>query len=349
MKKITLIPPILLSFIFCITQINTQKTKKTVPNKINTQEKGPETIQYPEEDIGIQGNWRKKKDWLKQAIEKNDSIQTMATDIQKFKAIFYEKFQPIDKKLDDFYRKSGFDKGELENLIKEIDNEIIQTKSKTKKLFSKALAELDEETKEEATKIKEQYADTYSIEEKFKQYKNNLEQLKLDMQAIYDLDASLRSRLEAAENQVDSITSKLSQAETLSQKIWNVIDDKKAKQIFYELSNIYENTKALQNYIKQDLAQDFDNVITTINNQINIVSTGIDNLEKEGFFVRNRTTRLEQERKKQQELLRQEQKRQRNRKQKEQAEIKQKTPQTWYGLIWDGITSLFSLIFPWLS
>lgn len=336
MKKIS---PLFLCFIFGIALIHPQNKKNA----------GPETLAYAQEEIGVQGNWRKKKDWLKQAIAKNDAIQTMIIDVQQFKKIFYDKFKPVDGVLDTFYQQAGFDKGELEVLIKEIDGEIETTKTKTKELFTKALSQLDEETKEEAIKIKEQFADVYSIEEKFKQHKNNLEQFKMDINAIVELDKSLRTRLKTAEDQIDSIQTNVDEAEQLSKKIWHIIDDKKAKKIFYDLSSIHENTKALQEYIQQDLVQDFDNVITTLQNQIEMVGNSIDNLEQQGIIVKNRTARLEEERKKQQELLEQKKDREQKKEQKEIRKKRQDIPQTWYGLIWSGLTSLFSLIFSWFS
>jgi len=309
---------------------------------------GAETVQYTQEEIGVQGNWRKKKDWLKQAIAKNDAIQTMVIDVQKFKKIFYDKFKPIDSMLDTFYREAGFNTGELESLIQEIAQEIELTKTNHQNLFTKTLSELSEETKDEAIKIKKQYADIYSIEEKFKQHKNSLEQFRLDITSVVELDKSLRTRLKTAEDQIRAIQSNVNKAGELSQKIWHVIDDNKAKKIFYELSSIHENVKALQQYIQQDLVQDFDAVITTLQNQIKIVTVGIDNLEQQNIIIKNRALRLEEQKIEDEKLLKQ--KRESKKKEtKKKAKKQRSESETWYGLIWEGIASLFSLIFSWFS
>ena len=264
-----------------------------------------EMIKYSTEEIGIQGNWRKKKDWLKQAVEKNNSIQKIVADTAASRKSFHDKFKEIDFELDKFYRQSGFDKGEVETLFKEIDEEIETAKEKNKRLFSLSLSQIDEHSREEAEKIKEQYADAYKIEEEFKGYKNKLEQVKLDMKSIVDLDGSVRERLQTVDKQIDELNKQGDSSQKLQEKAWHIIDDKKARDAFYKLSGQEEKVKNIQQYVKVDLSKDFDSVIGTIRNQIEKTNSDIQKLEDDGIIVVNRSERIEEERKKKLELIKQ--------------------------------------------
>jgi DNA repair exonuclease SbcCD ATPase subunit len=264
---------------------------------------GLETTRLRAKDIGLQGNWRKKKDWLKQVVEKNTNIQSMVAKTQKFRSTFHDKFQAIDEELENFYRRTGFDRGEVSTLFGKIDKDLEKTKIKNKELFSLALSRIDESLKEEAEEIKNQYIDTYSIEEEFKAHKNNLAQLKLDTQSIIDLDKSIRERLKQADEQIKEIQDEAKQSQSLSKKIWDIIDDLKAREIFYNLSGIEEKAKSIEHYITKDLSEDFDYVIKTIREQIKKTGTAIDKLEKQGIIIMNRAKRLEENEEKQREIL----------------------------------------------
>jgi predicted nucleic acid-binding Zn-ribbon protein len=233
--------------------------------------KGPENVFYSAEEIGTQGNWRKKKDWLKQAIDKNEGIQNIVADVQGSRGIFNEKSQKINEIIDSFYQKTGFERGEVTALFQEIEKNITEAKAK----------------------IKAQYADTYAIEESFKTYKTNLEQLKLDMQTVTDLDTSIRERLKQADTQINVVQSEADRAQELSKKIWDVIDDTKARNIFYDLYAIQEKLKGLKTYIKEDLVKDLDSVIATVQDQIKKVTESIDALEKQGITIINKTKKIE--------------------------------------------------------
>ena len=262
---------------------------------------GPETQDLPEEKIGSQGNWVKKNDWLKQTQEQNDSIQDTAVDIQKFSKTFYDKFKSIDDELDDFYRNVGFDRGKLDKLFENIEKDLKNNKEQNLKLLSKSL---NIPTDEKTSTTKFQYKAIYKIEETFKQQNVALTQLKLDMKSILDLDASIRDRLKKLDEQITTAISEAGKAKTLSEKdIWYVIDDKKAKAIFYEIKGIKEKIDVIQNYVKQDLSNDFEKVLKTVKEQISKTKEKIQKIEEIGIIIVNRTTRIEEIRKKQLEEI----------------------------------------------
>jgi hypothetical protein len=273
-----------------------EKLKKAKPTK---EQKGPETTKFSEKEVGERGNWRKKKEWLKQTLDKNDLLQEAAANVQKFVLNFYDKFQKTDEILDNFYKEAGLKKGKLEDLFNEVEKYIEKTKAQTKRLFTISLSDVGERIRYEAIKIRKQHSDMYSIDEEFKQKKNDLEQLKVDIKSIEKLDTAAKDRLKFVENKIKEIRSKAEKAQLLSKKIWYVIDDKKAKKIFSQLSIIYQEVKNLQEYTTKDLFADFNMITEKTKKQIETATSSIEKLEKQQIFIRNRAERIEQERKKQ--------------------------------------------------
>lgn len=297
---------------------------------------GPETS---DAETGTQGNWRKKKDWLKKTIEKNDSIQDAVADIQKFRNTFLNKFESIDLTLKNFYRETGFEEGKIASLFEEVAKEIEETKKKTKELFSSSLSQIDGQSKEEIEKIKSQYLDTYSIEEKFKGYQNNLSQLQLDTQSIIDLDKSIRERLNKADEKIQTMQKESQEAQELSKKIWFVIDDLKARDIFYKVKGIDDKTKVLQNYIKKDLTRDLDSVSTTIKQQIKKTNISIKNLENQGIVIKNRAEYLAKKEKAKRDKL---EKQKKEASEQTRTKRKRKPKQaSWFTEIWNTIKYIF--------
>jgi hypothetical protein len=322
---------------------NTEKTKTTkketkpVPAK-KTTVRGPDTQNYSEEEIGIQGSWRKKKDWLQQTLDTNDSLQDISNNVLKFKAKFYDQFKKIDSSLDTFYRNVGLNREKFLDLFKQIDKDIGSSREKTKRLFTTSLANLTDEMKEEVRKIKTRYNDAFAIDEEFRQQENALKQLKLDAKNIADLDAAIKNRLKAVDQQVETVGKKADEADRLSKKIWYIIDDTKAKKLFYKVKDIHRNAKNLKTYITSDLFKDFEKIIKITQAQIETTNESIQNIEKHGIIITNRTKRLEKQHKKQLEEM-------------QKIKLKQKKPRhakiiklSWYEQIFSAIFSIFDKI-----
>jgi len=318
-----------------------QQAPEPPPTETITETKGAETTKFPEAEVGFQGNWRKKNDWLKQAQDKNDELQEAITKIQSAQKDFRNKLKTLDDMFDDFYRQTGFDKGKVEELFTGLAKEIEENKEKTRKLFSQVILNLDEETEKLATIIKTQYTDLESIDEAFKKEKISLDQLKLDTNAIVDLDNSVRDRSKKVDEQTQAAQTYIEQSTKLSEKIWHVIDDKKAKQIFYNLSGINEKMKALLQYITVDLMQDFATVTSTVENQIKKTKVSIEEVEKFEIIVSNRTARLEAARKQAEQEFKKQQLSEEERPKK--AVTKKQI--TWYSKIKTFFVTLYEILF----
>jgi len=256
---------------------------------------GAETTLVDSDKVGVQGNWVKKREWLRNSLEINDEIQGFAEATQQSKSSFLNKFNAIDNELDNFYRQGGFKQGKLQVLFDDLEKYLAKKREKE-------LAAIKEEGEGGITSEAEIKIDM--VEEEMKSLKNELEQLKLDMKSIEDLDRSLMDHLKVVDEQIDGAVSESDRARKMVDDIWFMIDDKKARVSYYELKgNILEKVKVIKEYIQVALANNFDLVISTIRSQMPLVRNQIKSLEDRGFIIENRATRLEQLRLKELEAL----------------------------------------------
>ena len=260
---------------------------ETIPQESKPKEDiGAETVELPESEIGTQGNWIKKNKWLKDANEKNDEIQRIALDVQNASGSFYEKFKSIDDIQDDFYRKSGFDRGEIEELFKSVKKYVEKQKQKDMDALASGYRVLIDGKKGKV--------DIYTVEEEYRAQIKDVEQLGLDMKSIKELDESVGKRREKLQQQINTVFDEADKAQKIVSDMWHIIDDRKAQEKFYELSNLREKVHALKQYITGDLIRDFDALIQKIKDQVAKVHEQIAVLEKKGIIIENRAERIAQ-------------------------------------------------------
>ena len=77
------------------------------------------TTQLPEQ-IGIQGNWVKKKKWLIAAQEVSNEAQNLLLQLENLRKTFNQNYDAIDKQLDDFYQNNGIEQGGIKELFSSI-------------------------------------------------------------------------------------------------------------------------------------------------------------------------------------------------------------------------------------
>jgi hypothetical protein len=258
---------------------------------------GAETVSFPETEIGIQGNWVKKREWLKESGKIINEVESLVTNVEQTRKTFQDKFISVDGQLDNFYKQEGVGRGKIQALFNDLEKYL----EKKRKKEIEILRQQDKQrgvTGEYEIKLD-------LLEDDIRNRKMELEQLKLDMKSIEDLDKSLSERLKKLDEQINVAQEEAIKARKLNNKIWYIIDDKKARLAYYELKgNILERIRAIQNYVQQDLLNDFNNVMGVITTQINKVKDGIKNLEDKGLIIRDRAQRVEDIRLKELEKMR---------------------------------------------
>lgn len=248
---------------------------------------GLETVQVSDEKTGEQGNWVKKKNWLLKSYEISSNIYKLAAQIAESKKIYQSKYNAIDEELDKFYKDLGMEQGKIKELFDSIGRYLEKKKTKETALLTTSSDKTGDVDQDYAKKID-------LLESQIKQMESDLEQLRLDMDAIADVDKSLTQRLQKVDEQ---ITLAMTQAEATKTKVddlWYIIDDKKARAIYYEVLNIEENLKAILSYLQDVLASDFDKVVSLVKEKIGLIASNIKKLEEKGLIIRDRSHRIEQ-------------------------------------------------------
>jgi hypothetical protein len=299
-----------------------------------------DTIDFPEEKIGSQGNWIKKKEWLKEALKTNEEIQKIVALIQNAKKPYSEKAHQIDGELDTFYKKEGFEQGKLKEIFAGVEKYLDKKKQKELER-AKTAGESQGVTDDLEIKIK-------LIEKDLENNKKELEQLKLDMQSIGDLDKSIQDRLQKVDEQITVARGEATRSEKLTDETWYIIDDKKARNNYYELKgNILEKLKSIQKYLETDLSNDFEAVLANIRNQTAKVTEEIKKLEEKQFIIKDRAQRVEKIKREELEGLRAE-KAIAEKKAKEDAAAKLSI-QPWYSKIYNFFINLIAKAYVFIT
>ncbi len=248
---------------------------------------GLETVQISDEKAGDQGNWVKKKNWLLKSYEINSNIYKLASQIAQTKKIYQSKYNAIDEEFDKFYKDLGIEEGKAKELFDNISRYLEKKKTKETGMLAPQPEKSGEVDQDFKAKIE-------VLESQIKHMESDLEQLRLDMDAIADLDKSLTLRLQKVDEQITSSMTQTEAAKTKVEDLWDIIDDKKARAIYYEVLNIQENLKAILSYLQDVLAGDFDKVVTLAKEKIALVTSNIKKLEEKGLIIKDRSHRVEQ-------------------------------------------------------
>ncbi len=236
--------------------------------------------------IGVQGNWLKKRNWLIKAHEVDEEIYGVITQIEALRKSYVKLNNEIDVEFDEYYKQLGLGQGKIQELIESILVYLEQKKTQE-------LAALNVRGKEGQDQLK-----IYQIEQTVKKTKNELDQLRLDMQSIDDLQRSLAERLKRFDEQVSLMQEESNKAQSRINQLWSIIDHNKAREYYYEIKNgAYERVKSSSNYLQEDLFKDFQSVVDTIRKQIAATRERIKKLEKEDdIWIVDRVRRVEEAR-----------------------------------------------------
>lgn len=237
-------------------------------------------------ELGVSGNWIKKKDIVLQAYDLYDEINAISIEIQGARQKFNVAYSSIDNDLDAFYKKFGVEQGKIQELFSSILTHLEHKKKKKQD-------ELSKQRGANAIKERDYIINAGILEEEIAKHEKSLDQLKLDLKSIEELDKSLTDRLKKL-NEVTNQAMQITAGSKMKiEKLWDILDHNKARTIYFEIKgNDLEKIKNINTYLNNDLFQDFQKVSETIRTQIGSVETRTTELEKAGFFIKNRAEQV---------------------------------------------------------
>ncbi len=247
---------------------------------------GPDTTNYPEEVIGSYGNWIKKSEWYNQLKATILQISTTTKDIAESRQVFRQKYIGIGNQHADFFKKFGFEGGKIEELFAGLDRYL-------EKQRKRSVDEFTIKNRAGELKVRDMQTRIDLIDEKIKSYKVKLEQLKLDLQSIEELDKSLFDRLSKVDEQLELVNQDNAKVREMQKTMLYVVDHNKARDLYFKLKNeILAKLESIKTYLTQTLMQDFDTVSATINSQVKKTKDSIEELEAKGLIIKDRAHKI---------------------------------------------------------
>lgn len=218
-----------------------------------------------------QGNWLFKRIWWERSEARYEKIKKKIEEIFENRMVFFEKRSELIKNiLDPFYLKIGMGQGELQAIL----TDRIQT--------------LEKEREKKGT-LTAQERDMLAILEKERE---TLEQLMMDVQAIGDIESRVDESLSLLLEQMRAIRSYDMQAWDAFKEIARVVDDEKARQLYYVVETSWRNIKDIGDYLGHSFAAHFDQLMFTAQEQTARVSQVLAALKEKGIDFKKQVEQI---------------------------------------------------------
>jgi hypothetical protein len=297
----------------------TQTVIPTIPEPIKEEPIViPEEPEQQEAPAGIdtvslenpQGNWLYKRIWWERAEERYEKIRMLVDTVWGSRIIFFDKRNELDRNvLDPFYLNVGIGQGELQTILTE-------------------LLDFFEKHREEQGDLNEQERalfDTIATEEE------DLKQLKQDVESIANLDHAIDDALGTLMNQINRVRQYERQAWENFKEIAHILNDTKARELYYMIEGAARNIKNINTYIEQDFFNHFTTLVKEATDHVNRIQNQIESLKEKGVSFKRQTELLEQKPEQPQE--------------EEEEEVAPKPKLSWFGWITSKISNAFGFIF----
>lgn len=267
--------------------------KKPEPQKELTPPPAPEPVpaqalpavekeKLPEEEIirdidtmdieQPEGNWLQKRYWWEQSKETYKKVRELFEQIFKARMDFLEKRSNIEKTVfDPFMREIGIEQEELRETIDSL-LDLLEDECPRESLG-----------KEEIDFINKVFA-----------AKNELEQLKSDIDTINNIDAAIEAALATLSN-------KINEASAFERSAWDEFDavarelsDTRARERYHFILNIYDNLKALQAYLQNEFTTYFDTIVQSAKDKTERFKETVKKLKDQGIDLKVEASKLEE-------------------------------------------------------
>lgn len=261
-----------------------------------------------------QGNWLYKRIWWERAEERYEKIRLLVDAIWESRTIFFVKRNELDRNvLDPFYLNVGIGQGELQTILSE-------------------LVDFFEKHREKQGDLNEQERslyDTIATEEEA------LKQLKLDVESVANLDHAIDDALGTLMNQINRVRQYERQAWENFKEIAHILNDTKARELYYMIEGAARNIKNISSYVEQDFFNHFTKLVEEATKHIDRVQNQIESLKEKGVSFKHQTELLEQKQEQPEE--------------EEEEEVAPKPKLSWFGWIMSGLGNIADYIFSIIS
>ncbi|MBN1549691.1 hypothetical protein JW872_03465 [Candidatus Babeliales bacterium] len=230
----------------------------------------PEPVDYGEGidtlDIDSSGNWLQKRVIWEDAQDKYEEIKDLMDRVIDARMSFFTQRNAIDKTSNLFFIDIGFAQGELEEIIDELIKQI--------EMDRLVQGDLDQAEREIKATLAEK--------------KQEIQQLRLDLKSISELDEALDAALLELMKQINLCHDYEGQAWDKFKAIGQELDDQKAKEHYLYMDALLKNIQAIYQYITGPYNQYFSSSISKINSHMDTIRSSINSLKESGVAIQKK-------------------------------------------------------------
>ncbi len=260
-----------------------------------------------------QGNWLYKRIWWERAEERYEKIRLLVDAIWESRTVFFVKRNELDRNaLDPFYLNVGIGQGELQTILSE-------------------MVEFFEKHREAQGDLSEQERTLY---ETIAPQEEALKQLMRDVESIANLDHAIDDALGTLMNQINRVRQFERQAWDNFKEIAHILNDTKARELYYMIEGAARNIKNISTYLERDFLSHFNKLIGEATQHVTRVQNQIEALKEQGVNFKRQTELLEQQKEQAQQQA-----------EDEEEEVAPKPKLGWFAWIMSGFTNVFNVVF----
>jgi len=241
--------------------VTTSNSLDQAPEVQVTAEVSSEGLDTLNVDTG--GNWLEKRIWYKKAEQEYEEIHKLIQKTSDIRSKFVHEVSVIGKHIDDFYEKVSFEKGQLDELLQAV------------------LGSLGTEEKIRGGDLS---SGERGIKEKIHADQQAFQSIEATMKSITDLDEQVSKTMIKAFQEIDACNALEAKAWNNFKEIGLILDDKKARILFYEIENFYKNIEKKIDYLQSNLLIYLQNQLSSkITQQTSQIQTTVNSLKAKGL------------------------------------------------------------------
>lgn len=301
----------------CILHSSCMAMQPTRPALPVAQEKWRPAPAIPEQALfdETRGNFYYKREYYRKAREAYSTLSQKVDQLDALKNTFFKRRSHADKEVTDFNASLGFEEGRIDELLEELSASLAHEREE--------MIELTEEERE--------------LERQVKEKKQTLEQLKLDLSTLSNIDNAL-------DESIGKVLQTMSKARSYQEKglesykaIGQELNDRKAEQLYLSIETDITNVEGLTKYLKNTLEPFIFQKIQELQGLMSKVHTAANKLKGQGVTLSKEIA--------EQEALDKKRKEEELKKELEAKAKKKVQPKTWWQRFKGWIGGLWAMLF----
>lgn len=234
---------------------------KASTGKITLDVKNVHQVDLDTLNINAGGNWFAKRIWYEKAEQLFDAVRQTVNKVVDFRVHFSNEVNAVGQKIDAFYESVSYDKGQIDEMLKDLLGDLTQQQQERGDLS----------------------ADERELQQKVKKEQAVLDQIGKNIKTIGDIDSKIDETLMTAFKVIDKCRSFEEKSWVNFKAIGKTLDDKKARNMYYEIDNYKKNIEQLLKYLDSTLFTYLQKtLVTKVDGNISKIKSSMSSLKSKG-------------------------------------------------------------------